>query len=395
MYTPTFAELVGDETAFFAQYFNRAPLLRRQALRGDPRDLLSVADLDEILYSEAIRPPYVTLAKNGRPVVPASYLTSVDVQDQYVTDCVDPEQVIGHFRTGATITWNALNHFRPNLRALTAMLTERFGGRSDVVAFLTPAGREGYPPHVDPVDVFAIQLEGRKQWKVWPTPADRGTGPTHPAPGSLDTPLLDITLDPGDVLYLPYGTTHVAAAPDRVSLHLSVLVRPRLWAQLLTELVGRLISAEPALTGSVHPAVGPVDALADELHRHCTLLAKRLTDLDAAAELDALLEPRPPGPGSRSGQPFQRLVDVDRLTPDDAVRRRPAARVEILDSAGDRRRISVDGNIYAMPTQVVTALAALSAGETRAAGELVAGEAPEASVHIARTLARIGVVEPG
>ena len=44
---------------------------------------------------------------------------------------------------------------------------------------------------------------------------------------SLPDPVFDLSLEPGDVLYLPYGTPHRAAAEGRVSLHLTVVAGPR------------------------------------------------------------------------------------------------------------------------------------------------------------------------
>jgi len=396
MHTPTIAELLGDEDEFFREYFNVRPMLRRAALTADPTSVLSVSDLDDILHSEAIRTPYVTLSKGGKPVVPGSYTMSVDVQDEYVTGCVDAEKVAGHFRTGATVTWNQMNHFRPNLRALTAMLTGKFGGRSDVVAFLTPAGQQGYPPHHDPVDVFVVQLEGRKRWRVWPTPDARLAGPAHPGLDSLGESLLDVELAPGDVLYMPYGTPHVAVACDGVSLHLSVLVRPRLWADLLTDVVGRLLRSDPAFAGYPHPGAGSAEALDREFGARCELLADALAKLDTGAELARLLPPGPvPGVGSRRGRPFQELLDADRLTPDTEVHRRPAARVEILADTGDKCRVSIDGNVYAMPSAVAESLLALGIGRSCPAGLFVGGAPVDASVRSARMLVRFGALDLG
>lgn len=40
-----------------------------------------------------------------------------------MTDRVLPERVAVQFRAGATVTWNSLNRYRPNLRALAASLS--------------------------------------------------------------------------------------------------------------------------------------------------------------------------------------------------------------------------------------------------------------------------------
>ena len=140
-------------------------------------------------------------------------------------------------------------------------------------------------------------------------------------------------------------------------MHLSVLVRPRLWADLLTDVVGRLLRSDPAFAGYPHPAAGSAEALDREFGARCELLAEALAKLDTGAELARLLPPGPaPGVGSRRGRPLQELLDADRLTSDTEVHRRPAARVEILAESGDKCRVSIDGNVYAMPGAVAESL---------------------------------------
>ncbi|HEV8557771.1 MAG TPA: hypothetical protein VGR06_15410, partial [Actinophytocola sp.] len=68
MYVPAVAELIGDEEEFFGRFHNTGPMLRRAAIAADPREILSVADLDEVLSSEAIRPPYLDIARDGKTV---------------------------------------------------------------------------------------------------------------------------------------------------------------------------------------------------------------------------------------------------------------------------------------------------------------------------------------
>ena len=65
-----FADLVGDEQVFFTEYFNKKPMLRKNAVPGDPRDILSLRKLDQLVNLEVIRPPYIKVnlkRSGGRP----------------------------------------------------------------------------------------------------------------------------------------------------------------------------------------------------------------------------------------------------------------------------------------------------------------------------------------
>jgi len=184
MYVPSVTELVGDRDEFFGRHFDRAPMVRRAALERDPRELLSVADFDQVLDSAAIRAPH-----------------------------------------------------RPNLRALADAMSDLFATRCDVIGFLTPAGRHALAPHHDPDDVFVVQVEGTQLWRVY---SRRGHDDAEPG-----APAIETTLRPGDVLYIPYDCPYVAHAPDSVSLHLSVSVVPRHWGTLLQEVVADVVTADP------------------------------------------------------------------------------------------------------------------------------------------------------
>lgn len=286
MYTPTFAELAGDEEVFFSTYFNRQPLLRPGALAGRCSEVLSFAHLDEILQTEALRPPYIRVFQNKNAVHPDGYIRSLGVQGTQIPDSVDPQAVMRLFDAGATITWNALNHFRPNLRALSADLATRFSTRVDIMSFLAKPAVQGFRPHYDPVDLFIVQLEGTKRWTVWPTVEERpGGSRSFTSPDQLGAPLWQASLAPGDVLYLPFNTPHAVMSEDAVSLHMSVMIRPRRWEDLLQETVQELLSADREFGD--FPFLGGEHDLAAEFRQKADRLAKLLTAADPEAALTA------------------------------------------------------------------------------------------------------------
>ncbi|MFC6086697.1 JmjC domain-containing protein [Sphaerisporangium aureirubrum] len=314
MYVPTFRELVGDEDTFFAEYFNRRPLLRRGALRASPRDLLSLDDLDAMLTSEAIRPPYFDVAKNGRQVQRALYTEPVIVQEEHVADRVLPDRVAMLVRSGATLTWGALNHHRPNLRALARIMTTVFASRAEIVGLLTPAGRRGLSPHHDPTDVFVIQVHGSKLWKVWPLPDPRpGEGGRGFDEAALGPPVLEATLEPGDMLYMPYNSPHVAQAGDRMSLHVSVTVKARRWADLLQSVVDRIVLADPEFWEN--PRLRDEEAAVRRLGAVAEALAERLLLVDPEAEIERLIAEGTATYGIEEAHHLRDLAAADQQAP--------------------------------------------------------------------------------
>ena len=50
---------------------------------------------------------------------------------------------------------------------LCATLQEFFGSFVGTNMYLTPPGTQGFAPHYDDVEVFILQLEGKKHWRVY------------------------------------------------------------------------------------------------------------------------------------------------------------------------------------------------------------------------------------
>ena len=105
------------------------------------------------------------------------------------------------------------NKYSNRIAALISSLEVRFGNLVGCSAYLTPPGCQGLAPHHDDVDVFIVQTQGEKRWKIY-TPLAR-----LPREHSEDLErdrlgkaVLDVTLKKGDVLYLPRGWVHEVRA---------------------------------------------------------------------------------------------------------------------------------------------------------------------------------------
>ncbi|MEU6315914.1 cupin domain-containing protein [Streptomyces sp. NPDC047014] len=397
----TFEELVGDTGEFFSRHFGEQPLLRRGAL--DParaRDLVSVGRLDDLVTTETVPPAYLRIARAGQGVPGKAYTRVAAEPGTALTEAVVPEQVYELFRSGGTVTWNYLHHLLPSARRLVQAFARTFAAPAEAVAFLTPAGHDGYAPHHDPVDVFVVQTEGTKHWRVWePAGAHRGEPATYPD-GTLGEPALETTLHPGDVLYLPHGTPHAAAAGDQVSLHVSVTVTPRRWRDLLRETVEELTAGEEfaAVPHLDTPATGTGTAAQDgpavaALAARLALLAERLTRLAPAAEAARLTETGRQRAGTPPPREFERLASLCALAPQDPLRRTRIP-LAIGPSENGRTQLTVNGHTLAVPDAVATTLRLLEAGGSVQAGDLLHGAPAPRSVRAAESLTRLGLLEP-
>jgi len=112
-----------------------------------------------------------------------------------------------------------------DVHALLSLLESEFGCMVGSNAYFTPKNSQGFAPHYDDVDVFILQLEGYKRWRVY---APFNKRETLPRASSRDYsereveeigegPLMDVALGPGDVLYLPRGWIHQAETVSRPS----------------------------------------------------------------------------------------------------------------------------------------------------------------------------------
>jgi hypothetical protein len=363
LYTPTFTELAGSAEAFFTGHFGRAPLLRAAALRGQPADLLAVSDLDRLLALGAVPADRIGVLRAGVPVAAPAYADG---------ERVVPERVYDLFRAGATITWTALERVRPNLRAMADGLAHAFAAPAGVRAVLTPAGRQPAAPGREEADQFVVQLSGGQDVRLT-------GGPTY-------------SLRAGDVLYLPPGTSAATSAGDSVSLHLVAAVRPRTWAELLTELVSGIVAGDPAFAEVPRMDPRSRGEQARGLLRAVAMLEDRLADLDPVDEVTRLAARAAPV------QAPTRFTEATRVDAADADSVFGLAPVHLTFGAtiNEHTELVVRGAgrdaVYPLPTQLVGMLRDLGADGTVRAAELFPGAEEAESVAMAKRLARMGIL---
>ena len=145
---------------------------------------------------------------------------------------------------GATLVLNALEKVWPPCRELAREVEGAIGIYTSMNMYFTPPHSRGFDPHFDYEDVFIIQVNGRKKWRVWEP--DEAVGqqrlPLNDArskPGKSAVPTTEpkaVLLEPGDVLYIPRGWPHVAETEgESPSIHITMTlhVQDFTWESLL------------------------------------------------------------------------------------------------------------------------------------------------------------------
>lgn len=384
-------DIVGDFGQFGREFFNKKPMLRKNALPTVQDDVLSLADVDDLINLEVVRFPYIKVNLNGSGVPEAGYTKDIVVQGMTQTGVVDPDKVHALYRAGATITWASVNQIFPKVRTFIKMINDAMAVRTDAVAFLTPAGKKGYPAHHDGVDLFVVQLSGSKHWRLWDLADDRRSESASYTEETLGDPAIEVSLRPGDVLYLPYGTPHQASAEDEPSLHLSIMMRPRMWRDLLAETVERALADERFLE---YPAL--FDDLDDdgdrELGRQVESLRAHLDALDPAGEWELYRQAGRALPGTSTSAVFQESATTARISGTTALRRKPVRYASRTLDDG-RVQLELTGLKFAVSPSLADKLEKLGPGSATTAAELLGDAPPERQHKVARALVRMGLFD--
>jgi len=232
---------------FFREHWERGPL----HVSGRPADyyrsLLSKQRLEAALFYSRPQPPDIMVVADQVELLPARYVT--DEGD------LDLNQLYKAYHEGHTLIVNALERFVPEVARFTRVLQDEINHPVRANCYLSPAGTRGLHAHFDTHDVFVLQIEGAKTWKLYPGPELPLLGTFQPvlADAGLGEPSQVVRLEPGDLLYVPRGTVHQAETSERSSLHMTVGLYPSQWVDLLVNALSVLATRDPRFRRSLPP----------------------------------------------------------------------------------------------------------------------------------------------
>ncbi|MFN3946429.1 MAG: cupin domain-containing protein [Allosphingosinicella sp.] len=283
-----------DRARFLQDHYEKTPLL---SARSEPRryaDILTLAMLDAFVAEADLREGMADVTNANSRVS----------RDDYVTadGRIDGVALAAQYQKGSTLIFPQLHESMFGLAQFCRALEEVFSCHVQTNIYLTPGTGKGFPPHYDNHDVFVMQVSGAKAWRLYGTPV------TTPYRGErfqlgrhkADAPTAEFTLNPGDCLYIPRGLMHDAEnVGDAPSLHVTVGLITKTWADLMLEAVSELALAEPEFRRSLPPGYAGRDYDREAARAHFARLARLVADqaeMDGAFDLmaDQFLRSRRP-----------------------------------------------------------------------------------------------------
>jgi hypothetical protein len=217
---------------FRKQYYGIQPVhIRRND--GARESLISWRRFNEVLaltpyWSEDTLKVYF----KSRAALRENYCDTADLRPG-VSAPVNPAKVKALLGLGASLVANHLHRVCPEVAQVAGMLEREFAGRVSANVYCSFKGVQAFKTHFDLHDVFAVQTEGEKTWRVYESRADAPVLPLPPGDEiekwlteSRGRLLFEAHLQPGDILYLPRGQYHDALTGSEASLHVSFGVSP-------------------------------------------------------------------------------------------------------------------------------------------------------------------------
>lgn len=238
--------------------------------------LFSWRQLGDLIARRQVSAADLRIFSNGRMVSPNA-LGILDGDGE-----LRPMALQNLTRQGVSLAVGKIQGSNDALWALACDVERRLGDRTSITAIASFSSATAMPRHYDAQDILILQIDGRKHWSFFGEPV-AGSGVSRPLPNQPTDVTGQVTLEPGDVLFVPSGQHH-QCRPEGRSLHLSILVR-RLTGQDLADYLRRRILDDPVFDTPI-PRGQHTDILLD----YERMLKTRLSQLIEETRLAVVIE---------------------------------------------------------------------------------------------------------
>ncbi len=311
---------------FLGEYVGRKPLHIPASGDGAKASILTWPDFNRLLGQGSLwTSAHLRLMRNYVAVPPDQYCHPVATPQGEVLRPW-PQKVEVFLSAGASLIANDVLSIHEPLMRIGETLSRTFAASIGANIYCSFRGVQAFGTHFDNHDVIVIQTGGTKVWNLY---ASRADNPIENFPDDDATrrwfeqtrgPLMQqVTMQPGDVLYLPRGWYHDALATDGPSLHVTFAITP-LHGRTLLSLLNLEAMKDPAYRAFAPPATddGGV-ALASHLAEYGQILARIAASpafREEVARSQTRMTPRPPSFTLPERKPITLIRTTGRSFPD-------------------------------------------------------------------------------
>jgi ribosomal protein L16 Arg81 hydroxylase len=224
---------------FFARYWEQQPLVIARNDQTLYADLPTNTDFEFLLSSlTAPQAGWFSLVKErGRP--PADTMLTEE-------GLLNLPEIYAAYRDGYSLLLNQIQKRHRATGVLcrkVEMALSKWGvtlaRHIGANGYLSPSHSQGFSIHYDPHDVFILQLDGHKKWRIYGRHVDFPVDPPADPVSREEAgpPEKEFLLAPGDFVYIPRGFLHEAHAGSESSLHLTLSIESVTWRDLIAEVL--------------------------------------------------------------------------------------------------------------------------------------------------------------
>lgn len=356
---------------FLQEYWEQRPLVLQ---RSDPeyyRSLLTAADADRLVTTSDMTYPEFRLVRSGTPLPLSDYTRTTSASGGAPRRVADPDRIVEEYQNGATVILQGLHRSWSPLAALCRGLEAVLSHPTQTNIYVTPPGSQGFAPHYDTHDVFILQIDGSKHWRLYDSPValpDR----TQPfkAQGSPEGQLThELDLRPGDLIYLPRGFIHEALTSEERSIHVTLGITGFTWSDLLAEAAAGC-RQDSRFRRGLPAGFAASEELRSEMAAELAALAAELARPEVALQavdrmIDRFINTRRPISSERLFA-AEELSALEYHTP---VRRRPEVLFR-LHTEAERVRLAFHGKQVELPAFAAASVAFCTRSEPFSAADL-------------------------
>lgn len=232
--------------------------------------MYSLLKFDKTLNNNIHTPKYLKLAKCDESIDFRKYSNFDKYNNEHI---ISIDDIFEKFKEGYSIVLDGLSRIERNILNFEKDIMENIPFIDFISSnvYLTPENNQAFPLHYDTQEVFIIQIYGSKIWELYP-----GIEKLYPVDYSYDNLLVDlehntpkkITLNQGDLLYLPRGYAHKVYS-EKNSLHITVSIYPFTNRDIAREILESIIKSEPFFTKTLTSNVNIIqDKLIEEVKKY-------------------------------------------------------------------------------------------------------------------------------